>query len=219
MTEEERKARRRESKRRYYKANKEVIREKARQYYYANREKMIAASLAWQAANRERYQEIQQQWAEKSRDKLREAMHRYYSLNRDAHLEYVRQWGKANPDRKAEHRHSRRARQRSAIDPCQPVTAAIIARRNALFGNVCCFCGAGGKLTLEHVVALAQGGLHIPSNLAPSCWPCNSSKSDTPVEAWYPRQLFFDPERWESLQANTGNRWATAVQLSLRLFA
>ena len=231
-TEEERKARRREADRRYREANREQLLERKRQYREANRDrlreagrrhyevsrgKMIAAALAWRAANPERYREIQQQWAEKNRDKLRQAMHRYYSLNRDTHLEYVRQWGKANPDRKAEHRHSRRARQRGATDPCQPVTAAITARRYALFGNVCCFCGAGGKMTLEHVVALAKGGLHVPRNLAPSCWRCNNSKSTTPVEAWYPLQPFFDPERWEFLQAHTGNRWAVAEQLTLGL--
>ncbi len=191
MTEEERKARQREQARAWYVANRERVREQARAWYVANSERVREQSQAWYVANSER-----------AREK-------------------VRAWRAVNPERAREisrhKRQNRRARLRGAIDPCRRATSATTARRDALFGNACCFCGAGGQLTLEHVVALADGGLHIPSNLAPACGRCNSSKGATPVESWYPRQPFFSTERWEFLQAHTGNHWAVAEQLSLSL--
>ena len=243
MTEEERKARRREADRRYREANREQLLERKRQYREANREQVLERGRRYYEANRERKRQYREanreqarQYREANREQAREADRRYreanreqvlergrryYEANREQARERNRQWCEANPERAREIRrqswHNRRARKRNATDPFQPVTRANIARRYALFANACCFCGAGGKMTLEHVVALAQGGLHIPSNLAPSCWRCNSSKQDTPVEAWYPLQPFFDPERWEFLQAHTGNRWAVAEQLTLGL--
>ena len=199
MTEEERKAWDREYSRRYREANAEKVRERERRYREANADKVREynreRARRWRRANPERNLELGRECARRSRK---------------SNPERKREWGRQG-------QRTRRARKRGAIDHCQPVTAAIIARRYALFGNACCFCGAGGKLTLEHVVALAKGGPHVPSNLAPSCGRCNSSKNATPVEVWYPRQPFFDPERWEFLQANTGNRWAVAEQLTLGL--
>jgi hypothetical protein len=221
---------RREARRRYYEANREQEREAGRRYHEANREQRREAGRRYYEANREQERERSRRYREANREQRREARRRYYEANRERHREWWRRYHEANREQRREARrryyeanpevarsgkHNRRARKRNATDPCQPVTAAIIARRNMLFGNVCCFCGAGGELTLEHVVALAKGGPHIPSNLAPSCKRCNSSKQDKPVETWYPRQPFFDSKRWEFLQAHTGNRWAVAKQLTL----
>jgi 5-methylcytosine-specific restriction endonuclease McrA len=226
MTEEEWKARNRERMRawraanpeqaRYaasseqarYASNPERARERNRRYREANRAQELNRSRRYREANRaqdlERKRRYREANRERNREQNREASRRYREANRERARITITHASQ-----------TRRARKRGAIDPCQPVTRAIVGRRNMLFGNVCCFCGASGRLTLEHVVALANGGLHVPSNLAPACGPCNSSKQDTPVEAWYPRQPFFDPVRWEFLQANTGNRWAVAEQLSL----
>jgi hypothetical protein len=186
---------------------------------HANPERKKEADRRWREANPERNRERHRGWCAANPDRVRELGMRWREANPERAREQTRQWRRANPDRAREKMrlddHARRARKLNATDPLQPVTAAIKDRRFLLFGNVCCFCGAGGKLTLEHVVALAKGGLHIPSNLAPACHRCNCSKNDTPVETWYPRQPFFSAERWEFLQANTGNRWSVAEQLSL----
>lgn len=44
------------------------------------------------------------------------------------------------------------------------------------YGHRCAYCGDGGQLTMDHVIALAIGGRHEPENVVPSCGPCNSSK-------------------------------------------
>ena len=222
MTEEEKKAKNREKMRRWRAANpermREMGRESCRRQRAADPERMKEKQRRWRAANLERARELGRESSRRRRGANPE-------LARELCRESNRRWRAANPERARDlnrkhsrtKNHNRRARLHGAIDPCQPVTSAILSRRDMLFGSVCCFCGTGGKLTLEHVVALSRGGLHVPSNLAPSCKRCNSSKHADPVELWYPRQPFFDPERWEFLQANTGNRWAAAVQPSLAI--
>jgi 5-methylcytosine-specific restriction endonuclease McrA len=58
-------------------------------------------------------------------------------------------------------------------------------------------------LEVEHVVALNDGGWHIPSNILGACRSCNSSKRDRPVEQWFRAQPFFSEERWQKIQELT----------------
>ena len=49
---------------------------------------------------------------------------------------------------------------------------------------VCAYCGRGedkaGPLTVDHVVAKANGGLTSPDNLVWACRRCNQKKGDQP---------------------------------------
>ena len=44
------------------------------------------------------------------------------------------------------------------------------------FNNRCLRCGEGGRLSPDHVIALANGGENTIENIQPLCKPCNSSK-------------------------------------------
>jgi hypothetical protein len=52
----------------------------------------------------------------------------------------------------------------------------------------CTYCDSslGGKVVgeVDHVVPMSAGGLHILSNMVPSCRTCNRGKSDRPVQVW-----------------------------------
>lgn len=53
------------------------------------------------------------------------------------------------------------------------------------FGQACAYCGAGGRLTLDHMVPLRRGGTHDVENVVPACLSCNSRKhTKTPLE-WF----------------------------------
>ena len=54
----------------------------------------------------------------------------------------------------------------------------------ALCNNRCAYCGSAERLTLDHVVALANGGSHTEDNLVVACKSCNSSKGQKPLEEW-----------------------------------
>lgn len=52
-------------------------------------------------------------------------------------------------------------------------------------GFRCVYCGADPSmcvLHVDHVVAVANGGLNEPDNLVTSCATCNLGKSDTPLD-------------------------------------
>ena len=168
-----------ESNRRWRKANPEYERER----YRANPELFRAKHDRWVKANPERNAENFRRWREE---------------NLEAHLQSVRQWYQDNPEKEASKGRRRRARKAGALVADHPVTAAIEAERKALFGG-CCFCGADKALTLEHVVPISKGGLHVADNLLGSCSWCNTSKKDRPVEEWYRAQPFFSEQRWQEI--------------------
>lgn len=52
-------------------------------------------------------------------------------------------------------------------------------------GYRCSYCGsAAGTMTCDHVVAVANGGETVLSNLVTACGPCNFSKGARPVDEW-----------------------------------
>lgn len=40
----------------------------------------------------------------------------------------------------------------------------------------CAYCGAVGKMTMDHVIPVSRGGVHATTNVVPACKPCNSRK-------------------------------------------
>ena len=67
----------------------------------------------------------------------------------------------------------------------------------AYFDNKCAYCGSAGKLTVEHIVPVSTFGtsfIHI-YNIIPACPHCNSSKRDTDILTWFPRQTFYSEEK------------------------
>jgi len=227
LSEEERKARRREARRRYRAANLERERERDREYKRQLRasnpdyvQRQADAQRKWREANPDKVKENNQKWLEMNRERNRAECARRYRENPDRQLAYNRRWRLQNPELRncqiAVSNGNRRARLVAVAGlPIPRVTSEAANRRFLLFGNTCCYCGSDGPLHLDHVDPLARGGLHTPGNLAPACQRCNLSKSSKPVEAWYLGQPFFSPERLEALQAHTGRQWSTAEQLTL----
>ena len=63
------------------------------------------------------------------------------------------------------------------------------------FGNACAYCGATEGLTVEHVLAIHNGGSNTACNVIPACKSCNSSKGTRLLEEWYPFQPFYNEVR------------------------
>jgi hypothetical protein len=79
------------------------------------------------------------------------------------------------------------------------------------FKGACCYCGRKQsrslKLTKDHLVAVKNSkveGRTVKKNIVPACCRCNSSKSNTSVEEWYPRQRFYSAYRMERIRV-----WST----------
>lgn len=60
--------------------------------------------------------------------------------------------------------------------------------RDELFNSRCAYCGAAGKLQIEHLAMFnrTEFGLHHPGNIVPCCKPCNKrqKKDDGTYMDW-----------------------------------
>jgi 5-methylcytosine-specific restriction endonuclease McrA len=74
-----------------------------------------------------------------------------------------------------------RQQRRTANGTLQPLPARVYAEVRA--SGDCVYCGAPSAVA-DHVRPLAGGGLDVRENLAPACWPCNSSKKDRLLTNW-----------------------------------
>jgi len=97
-----------------------------------------------------------------------------YKRHRSKILSRNERWRVQNPDKKRAVCQRRRARLIGA-DGWDYTTAEHIAARWAMWGNKCYLCGADAEET-DHVIPLARGGSHWPSNLRPICGKCNREK-------------------------------------------
>jgi 5-methylcytosine-specific restriction endonuclease McrA len=96
-----------------------------------------------------------------------------YQVNRDYHLKKSQRWSRNNPAKALEKKRRRRSRVAGVVHTLTAAEWDGIKRR---FKNRCAYCDRKTKLTMDHVVPLAQGGDHIASNIVPACTRCNSSK-------------------------------------------
>jgi hypothetical protein len=155
-------------------------RQSRRERYAARRHQSLETNRAWKGQNLGRVKELRQKWRR---------------LNADRDREYGRK-----------RRCIKRAGRKIAL---QPLTMEQRDDRFTIWKYRCAFCGVSAthprnarqmRLTVEHVLALANGGLDEAGNVAPACAACNSSKRDRSVEEWYRRQTFFTEARWRKIQ-------------------
>lgn len=156
-----------EAGKRYAAAHREEARERARQWRVNNPEKHRVRAKQWRKDNPKRY-------------------FQYNEAHRERQAERARQWAKAHPARARENCRRRRARKRNAT--IKPVDEQAIFERD---GHTCMYCGAiYVPLTIDHIVALNNGGSHCEDNLMLACGRCNPSKGTKPLEEWLQTQPY-----------------------------
>lgn len=70
------------------------------------------------------------------------------------------------------------ARRKAAIVADRPVTAEDWLEICKQHKNRCYYCKKRKVLTLDHVIPISKGGLHVKENIVPACRSCNSKKKD-----------------------------------------
>jgi 5-methylcytosine-specific restriction endonuclease McrA len=179
----------------------ERTRGRAKGWHQNNREESRQISRRYYLANRSEQREKQNQYRIANHEKIIEAKRNYSISNSKQIVQRVREWRAKNPDKRREHTRSRSALERASRQrSMNPLTLESKTIRFALWRNRCAYCGAVGKMTVDHVLPLFRGGLDDPANAVPACGRCNSSKSDAPIEWWYRRQPFFTESRWRKIQ-------------------
>lgn len=79
------------------------------------------------------------------------------------------------------------------------VTVAEWKETLEYFDNSCAYCGNTDKITQDHIVPIANGGLNTKHNLVPACKTCNCSKGSKPLVQWYMKQPFATEERLQKV--------------------
>ena len=157
--------------------NKEMVSRKRRDYKQKNKDKIARAGKLYREANRERISEWNKQYSHE------------HKIER---TEYAKRYRMQNPERHRIAGHNRRVKIRSL-----PRTFTIKQWENAklYFDNKCAFCGEEKPLTLDHFVAVDNGGEFTRDNVIPSCQSCNSSKWKHDCMVWFRKQLTYTKEK------------------------
>lgn len=148
---------------------------------------------SWRQANLSRVAEKEREWVINNPEKVRAKQKRHYDLNREKRASQSRkyqsanqekvaqrhsQWRKDNPDKVREYSANRRAttKERTRVQPISGFWTALLW----FYGNPRCMnpdCKTPERMaSLDHVVALENGGWHEFSNWQVLCTSCNSSK-------------------------------------------
>lgn len=140
------------------------------------------------AANREVVKAKTRAYANAHPDQRRARSREYARRNQKANAARTKAWRAKNIEWSRELTRARRRR----LTPLDP---ALIMQRFEVYGNACAYCGLTGRLEVDHVKALDNGGRHILSNLRPACRTCNSSKHTRRLNDWLsdPKRLSGQP--------------------------
>lgn len=157
------------------------------------REKSLARNVADPEGNRRRVKE----WIKNNPDQRREQVRRYKAKNKERLAEKNREYEKQTRERRAERTklwrmslpdkgqsyvRNRRALQRNAQGKH---SASDIQAILAIQKWKCAYCRTGIKLrfSIDHIVAIKNGGANSRDNLQALCRSCNSRKSSRdPIE-------------------------------------
>lgn len=108
-------------------------------------------------------------WVDANRDKARAYWSKYYKTDR-GRIRHAMQQNK------------RRAKLKLAI--CDFTYDQWLAIQEA-FGWACAYCGIDSvPMTMDHVIAIANGGHDTASNIVPACLSCNSRKNNRSAEEY-----------------------------------
>ena len=173
----------------------EAARAYASAWYSAHKEESRAYQALYRSANREKERTRKAIYRASHKDEIRAINAVYYATNREEVLAQTAEYRAANKDKAKAYRtahlpeYAARASARRAVIAGTMVGLTVaqrteinrIYRRSAKDKNIRCYlCGKLiplGDRHVDHILPLAKGGRHRPSNLAVACRECNQSKN------------------------------------------
>lgn len=194
MSEEERKARKREYNKAHYEANRERRLASAKAYREANREKELARKKAYREANKEKIAERNKAWREANKESIsdysrawREANKDYCKACREVNKEKIAErskaWREANREKVRAYKAKRRALKKKLIPKplreCPIETDRLIKtyKLRAIISEA-----TGVEHHVDHMWPLSDGGPHWSGNLQIITAEQNLSKSASVCE-------------------------------------
>ena len=196
----------------YYENNKEHLKGYSKQYRKDNKEYCKEYGKQWREDNKEYKKELDKQYYENNKEHLKGYSKQYYENNKEHHNEYGKQWRKDNkeyckeygkqwrgdnPEKCFNYKNERRSKlenQGRGIDKIQWQEMFDFFKWKCAYSNIS--LGYKENRSIDHIVALDNGGLNEPWNLVPMYLNYNSSKNKrVDVINWYMEQEYFDIDR------------------------
>ena len=204
LTDEERKARRLESARKYREANKQKCvaaslasrakkpehyaekkreqnrdpgyQERQRVYRAENRDRLNASTVEWQTKNPEKYAEYQLLYRQENAKAAADRARFWRKINPERSARNAKAWAAANPGLRAQSAHNRRARIASAGGV---LSSGIYERLMEQQRGLCPCCRVDlskTKTHLDHIMPISRGGDNSDMNVQLLCQSCNLQK-------------------------------------------
>ena len=188
----------------YREEHKDYYKEYSKQYYEDNKEYIKERSKQYYEDNKDYYKEYNKEYYKNNKDKISEKNKQWREGNKDKVLEYNKKWHKNNPE-KLFNKHNRR---RGKLEnQGRGITKEQWKECFNWFDWKCAYSGeklqnnktTNGR-TIDHIVALDNGGLNEPWNIVPMKKGYNTSKHIIEnVLNWYIEQEYFDIDRLDKI--------------------
>ena len=176
----------------WYKNNKD----KYKEYYNNNRDEILRK----QKENYEYNKEYYDKYYKNNRDKMLKYSKEYYKNNKENIKEYNKQYRKENPEKIFNNRIKRRSK---LENQGRGITKEQWEELNIFFNWECAYSNIQlnrENRSIDHILALDNGGLNEPWNCVPMVKSYNSSKNKRiDVLNWYMEQEYFDIDRLDKI--------------------
>jgi 5-methylcytosine-specific restriction endonuclease McrA len=184
----------------YYEEHKEQIAEKSKQYYEENKEYYAEKSKQYYEENKEYYAEYMKQYYEENKEQIAERNKQYREENKEQIAEHMKQYREENPHIQFNAHNRRRSKEENQGNG---VSKEQWLEMMIFFDFKCAYSGeklSSKKVrTVDHIVALDNGGLNEVWNCVPMYRNYNTSKHTKDMEQWYRQQKYFSEERLEKI--------------------
>ena len=198
----------------YYKENKEECNERTKKYHEEHREHLLECQKVYNKEHKEERKEYDKKYKEEHKEHIQEYQKKYYEEHKEEKIKYQRDYYKENKEdilentksyrinnpEKAFNQHSRRRQKEE--NQGNGVNKIQWKEMMEFFDWKCAYSGEyiGGdnkdrKRTIDHIVALDNGGEHEIWNCVPCYASYNYSKHDKNMLDWYLQQEYFDIDR------------------------
>lgn len=143
-------------------------------YYLEHRDRLLVYGSAYGREHRDEIRLRMRTYREANRHKTRQWSQRYYDKNRESVRARARKWYREHRERVRKHIQTRRARLAGVFVAPVPFEAIWIRDR-----GICQLCkkpASRETVHLDHIVPIALGGTHQPSNVQLAHKKCNLRK-------------------------------------------
>ena len=147
--------------------------------------------------NKDYYYEYNKNYRKENKEDIKEYKQKYYEEHKEERKKYNKQWRKDNPEKILNQNNKRRTKEENQGNG---ITKEQWLEMMNFFDWKCAYSGEyiGGdsnKRTIDHIIALDNGGEHEIWNLVPMLKSYNSNKHTKDILEWYLEQDYFDIDR------------------------